>query len=197
MFFNGQKYIVNAAGNAITITGTFSKGSESYPLILNQGFRRNSIEFKTGTYSERLMKDGIDNLAILENGIEMLKVLPKNLEDNLKIKFKLDINRILTFVEFGEDDSLPCNLKKQFHGFYMGATYDADWDDDEKEAYYEVTKKAANNLMQIFRKKGAKIEFDGDCIVKAYFDDFTYFVSLSGNKAIYLLRIYKTEKKDK
>ncbi len=54
IFFNGQKYIFAGRANDISITGKFSKGSQSFPVTLMQDFNENSIKFTTGAYSKML-----------------------------------------------------------------------------------------------------------------------------------------------
>ncbi len=199
LFFNGQKYFIKGIANAISITGTFSNGTESFPLTLIQSFRKNSIEFKTGTYSERLYLNGM-NLENLGNGIVMLDVLPKNIEKKITSKYKLDGNGILTYIEFRENDTLPENLKKILSGFSTEeGDYDTHWSQEEEDAWKERCKVAVNKLKQIFSNEGAiKMESKKYARLTVYFDNLTFEFSVNGEFYIFYMAIYKTgsEKKE-
>ncbi len=54
IYFNGQKFMFNGNSSGIGLTGTFSNGSNSYPVSLAQDFEQGKLEFTTGTFSEVL-----------------------------------------------------------------------------------------------------------------------------------------------
>ncbi len=130
IFFNGQKYIFAGRANDISITGKFSKGSQSFPVTLMQDFNENSIKFTTGAYSKML-----SGKKYLLKQQEKMEAMKENLNNN-------SIGMQFVFIEpgsfqmgsnNGDSDEKPIHRVTISNDFYMGK--------------YEVTQSEYESIM--------------------------------------------------